>query len=160
VVAGCAAAPALNAWYDGRAMARTLHERIDLGLAVDTAEGLFVPVLRDVARRDDADLRAALERLKADVRARVVPLAELRGQTITLSNFGMLGGRYAALAIVPPQVAILGAGRIAPAVVAHAGAAAVRRTLPLSLTFDHRCVTGGEAMRFIGAAIAALERPN
>jgi pyruvate dehydrogenase E2 component (dihydrolipoamide acetyltransferase) len=160
VVAGCAAAPALNAWYDGRAMARTLHERIDLGLAVDTPEGLFVPVLRDVGRRDDADLRAGLERLKADVRARVVPLAELRGQTITLSNFGMLGGRHAALAIVPPQVAILGAGRIAPAAVARGAAAVVRRLLPLSLTFDHRCVTGGEAMRFLGAAIAALERAN
>ncbi len=160
VVAGCAAAPALNAWYDSRAMARTLHERIDLGLAVDTAEGLFVPVLRDVARRDDADLRAALERLKADVRARAVPLAELRGQTITLSNFGMLGGRHAALAVLLPQVAILGAGRIAPAAVARAGVVVVRRMLPLSLTFDHRCVTGGETMRFLGAAIAALERAN
>jgi pyruvate dehydrogenase E2 component (dihydrolipoamide acetyltransferase) len=160
VAAGCAAASSLNAWYDGRAMARTLHQRIDLGLAVDTPEGLFVPVLRDIGRRGDADLRAGLERLKADVRARSVPLAELRGQTITLSNFGMLGGRYAALAIVPPQVAILGAGRIAPSAVAREGRAAVRRLLPLSLTFDHRCVTGGEAMRFLAAAIAALERAN
>jgi pyruvate dehydrogenase E2 component (dihydrolipoamide acetyltransferase) len=159
VAAGCRAAPALNAWYDGTQMERRLHTRVDLGIAVDTADGLIVPVLRDVGRRNAADLRRGLDALTADVRSRKVPLAELRGQTITLSNFGTLAGRYAALAIVPPQVAILGAGRARPAVRPVGGQAAVRRVLPLSLTFDHRVVAGGEAARFLQAAIADLEQP-
>ena len=160
MVAGCAAAPALNAWYDSQAMERRLHSRIDLGIAVDTPDGLFVPVMRDVAGRDAADLRRGLQRLADDVRGRRIPLAELRGQTITLSNFGRLGGRYAALAIVPPQVAILGAGRARPRVAAVDGKPAVRWLLPLSLTFDHRAATGGEAARFLAAAIADLEKPE
>src|ERR1700686_1957877 len=81
-----------------------------------------------------------------------------RGATIPLSNFGMIGGRFASLVVVPPQVAIVGAGRIAPQVVAHQGQASVRRVLPLSLTFDHRVVTGGEAARFIVALKSDLER--
>ena len=72
----------------------------------------------------------------------------------------MLGGRYAALAIVPPQFAILGAGRAAPRVVAVDGKPAVRRLLPLSLTFDHRVATGGEAARFLAASVADLEKPE
>ena len=137
-----------------------MHDRVDLGIATDTADGLFVPVLRDVGNRDTADLRAGLDRMKADIEARRVPPEELRGATITLSNFGMLGGRFAALVVVPPQVAILGAGRIAPAVVAVDGAPAVRRILPLSLTFDHRAVTGAEAARFLAAAAADLTKPG
>ncbi len=158
VVAGCRTAPALNAWYDGEKMERRLHTRIDLGIAVDTDDGLFVPVMRDVGRRDAADLRRGLDAMKADVRARTVPLKELRGQTITLSNFGMFAGRYASLVLVPPQVAIVGAGRIAPRVVPIDGRPVARRVLPLSLTFDHRAVTGGEAARFLAAMIADLEQ--
>jgi 2-oxoisovalerate dehydrogenase E2 component (dihydrolipoyl transacylase) len=160
VVAGCTAVPDLNAWYDGRTMERRLIKQIDLGLAVDTGDGLFVPVLRNVGGRDAADLRRGIEAMKRDLRARSVPVAELRGQTITLSNFGMFGGQFAALVIVPPQVAILGAGRIAPRAVVADGKLVVHRLLPLSLTFDHRAVTGGEAARFLRAAIEELERPE
>lgn len=159
VVAGCMAEPALNAWYFGRDQGRRLHEHVDLGIAMDTEDGLFVPVLRDVNARDPADLRRGLEAMKADVRRRSVPLEELRGQTITLSNFGMFGGRHAALVVLPPQVAILGAGRVEDQVIAVDGKAAVRPVLPLSLTFDHRAVMGGEASRFLAAVIADLEAP-
>ena len=158
IVAGCAASPGLNAWYDGRAMERRLLKQIDLGLAVDTEDGLFVPVLRNIAARDAADLRRGIEAMKKDLRARAVPVAELRGQTITLSNFGMFAGHFAALVIVPPQVAILGAGRIAERAVVADGKLVAHRILPLSLTFDHRAVTGGEAARFLKAAIDALQR--
>lgn len=157
IVAGCTASPGLNAWYDGRNMERRLLKQIDLGLAVDTEDGLFVPVLRNIAARDAADLRRGIEAMKKDLRARAVPVAELRGQTITLSNFGMFAGRFAALVIVPPQVAIVGAGRIAPRAVVADGKLAAHRILPLSLTFDHRAVTGGEAARFLKAAIEELE---
>ena len=126
---------------------------------MDTEDGLFVPVLNDVANRDPSELRRGLERMKADVSARSVPLEELRGQTITLSNFGMFGGRHASLVVLPPQVAILGAGRVEEQVVARDGKPAVRRILPLSLTFDHRPVMGGEAARFLSAVVDDLEKP-
>lgn len=150
--------PKLNAWYDGRAQTLKRCAAVDIGIAVDTDAGLIVPVLADAARRTPAELAAELKRLKDGARQRSLKPAELRGATVTLSNFGMLGGRYAQLVVVPPQVAIVGAGRIAERVVAAQGKPAIRRLLPLSLTFDHRAVTGGEAMRFLAAAIADLRR--
>jgi pyruvate dehydrogenase E2 component (dihydrolipoamide acetyltransferase) len=82
----------------------------------------------------------------------------LRGATITLSNFGAIGGRYASPMVVPPQVAILGAGRIERrAVVSKEGEIVAHRVLPLSLTFDHRAATGGEAARFLNAVKADLQ---
>jgi len=86
-----------------------------------------------------------------------VPPEELRGHTITLSNYGTIVGRYACPVVVPPTVAIVGAGRIRDEVVAVDGAPAVRKILPLSLTFDHRAVSGGEAGRFMAAMIKDLE---
>lgn len=160
VVGGCRAEPALNAWYFGVDQGRQLHNHVDLGIAMDTEEGLFVPVLRNVGERDASDLRRGLEAMKTDVVNRSVPLEELRGQTITLSNFGMFGGRHAALVVLPPQVAILGAGRIQDRVMAIDGEPLVRPVLPLSLTFDHRAVMGGEATRFLAAVIANLQRPE
>ncbi|MFP3891392.1 dihydrolipoamide acetyltransferase family protein [uncultured Ralstonia sp.] len=157
LVAGCRAEPGLNAWFDGHAGRRHVLEKIDLGIAVDLQDGLFVPVLRNVAHRDAADLRAGLDRMRADIKARKIPPEEMRGNTITLSNFGMIAGKYAAPIVVPPTVAILGAGRIHEQVVAADGKPAVHRVLPLSLTFDHRVVTGGEAARFLAAVIGDLE---
>jgi len=154
VVAGCRAEPSLNAWYDSHAIGRRVLEKIHLGIAVDTEEGLFVPVLHDVGNRSIDDLREGFERLKADVRARSIPPEEMRGFTITLTNFGSIFGRYASPVIQPPTVAIVGAGSIREQVVAHEGAPAVHRMLPLSLTFDHRAVTGGEAARFLAAMAA------
>ena len=157
VVAGCAAAPALNAWFSGEERSRRVCTTIDLGIAVDIEDGLFVPVLRNVGRRTAEDLRNGLERLTRDVRERTIPPAELRGQTITLSNFGTVGGRHAQLVVVPPQVAIVGVGRLTRQVVAAGDAPAIHRQIPLSLTFDHRAVTGAEAARFLQAAMADLE---
>ena len=160
LAAGCRAEPALNAWFNGSTLTRRVHPHIDLGIAVDLPEGLFVPVLRDVANRAAADLRRGLDRMRADVAARKIPPEEMRGNTITLSNFGMIAGKYAAPVVLPPTVAILGAGRIRPEVVACGGVPVVHRLLPLSLTFDHRIVTGGEAGRFLAAVIADLARPE
>jgi 2-oxoisovalerate dehydrogenase E2 component (dihydrolipoyl transacylase) len=157
IAVSCKAEPALNAWYNSSTGERRLMARVDLGIAVDTEGGLIVPVLRNVAERSVSDLRTGLDRLRADAIARAIPPEELRGATITLSNFGMIGGRFANLIIVPPQAAIIGAGRISPRAVAYRGQAAVRRMLPLSLTFDHRVVTGGEAARFLVALKSDLE---
>ncbi len=160
IVAGCRAEPALNGWYDGENMSRRLFERIDLAMAVDTPDGLIVPVLRDVGSKDAADLREDLDRIKVATRNRTVAPADMKNPTITLSNFGMLAGRYASPVIVPPMIAILGTGGTRHDVVPVMGGIEVHRRIPLSLTFDHRCVTGGEACRFLAAAISDLQRAN
>lgn len=156
----CKAEPSLNARYLSETGMRHLIGRIDLGIAVDTEDGLLVPVMRNVTERDARDLRAGLNRLRKDAAARVIPPEELKGATITLSNFGMFGGRFAHLVIVPPQVAIVGAGRAAERVVAYHGAPVVRRMLPISLIFDHRVVSGGEGTRFLATLKADLEKPS
>ena len=158
IAAACAAEPSLNVWYNADAGERRVIKRIDLGIAVDTEGGLIVPVLRNVGERDARDLRAGLDRMRTDAAARSIPPEELRGATITLSNFGMIGGRFANLVVVPPQAAIVGAGRIDQRVMVHNGQPAARRVLPLSLTFDHRVVTGGEAARFLVVLKSDLER--
>lgn len=153
------AEPSLNAWYNSGAGERRLLRRVDVGIAIDLEGGLIVPVLRNVGERDSADLRVGLDRMRADAAARSIPPEELRGATITLSNFGMIGGRFAHLVVVPPQVAIIGAGRAEQRVVADRGQPTIRLMLPLSLTFDHRAVTGGEAARFLVALKSALAVP-
>ncbi|WP_330083324.1 dihydrolipoamide acetyltransferase family protein [Methylocystis iwaonis] len=160
LVKGCEAEPGLNCWFESATLSRRILRKIDLGIAVDMPDGLFVPVLRDVGNRDPADLRRGLDRMRADVRERRIPPEELRGATITLSNFGTIAGRYAAPIVLPPTVAILGAGRIRAEVKARDGAPAVSHVLPLSLTFDHRVVSGGEAGRFLAAAISDLALPS
>lgn len=160
IVAGCRAEPALNAWYDNDSVGRRLLEKIDLGIAVDTEEGLFVPVLHDVGNRPADDLHEGFERLKADVKARTIPPEEMRGYSFTLSNFGSIFGRYANPLVQPPTVGILGAGAVRAEVRAYEGAAVIRRVMPLSLTFDHRAVTGGEAARFLRAVVEDIGKPD
>lgn len=160
VARACEDEPALNAAYLGRDRGRLLHDHVDVGVAVDTEDGLFVPVLRDVARRTPDDLRRGLRAMRADIEARTVAPEHLRGATISLSNFGVFGGLHAALVVLPPQVAIVGAGRARDVVAAVDGEVAVRRHLPLSLTFDHRVVMGGEAARFLAALKGDLEEPT
>ncbi len=160
LVAACRAEPSLNAWYDSQAVGRRLLKNVDLGVAVDTPDGLLVPVLRNVEQRAPGDLKTALAKLIQDTRNRKVPPEDLRANTITLSNYGSIAGRYASPIVMPPTVAIVGAGRISKEVVAVDGKPAVHRMLPLSLTFDHRAVTGGEAGRFLAAMMADLQRPD
>jgi pyruvate dehydrogenase E2 component (dihydrolipoamide acetyltransferase) len=159
ISAGCRAEPGLNAWFDGANQGRRLFQPIHVGIAVDTPDGLLVPVIRDVANRDAAQLRAEVNRLKSGARDRSLPPADLKDFTIMLSNFGVMAGRYATPVVVPPAVAILGSGRIARDVVATERGIEAHRRIPLSLTFDHRCVTGGEAVRFLAAVIADLQLP-
>jgi 2-oxoacid dehydrogenase/acyltransferase catalytic subunit len=103
IAASCKAEPSLNAWYDSEVGRRRLLTRVDVGLSIDLEGVLIVPVLRNVRERDSADLPARLERMRADAAACSIPPEELRGATITLSNFGMIGGRFASLIVVPPQ---------------------------------------------------------
>ena len=160
LVAGCKAEPGFNAWYDGEEAKRIVHEHVDLAMAVDTPDGLIVPVLRDVGNKDLGQLRQDLNWMKEATRSRTVSPADMKDPTITLSNFGMMAGRYATPVVVPPQVAILGTGGIRHDVVPVLGGIETHKRIPLSLTFDHRCLTGGEACRFLAAVIEDLARPN
>lgn len=157
LVEGCKAEPALNAWFDGHSMGRRVLEQVDVAVAMDTVDGLFTPVVRNVGTLGDSSIAAAMETLKAAVGRRTITAREMSGYSITLSNFGMIGGRYAVPVVLPPTVAILAAGRIESQPVVVSGAVFARRLLPLSLSFDHRAVTGGEAARFLAAAISELE---
>jgi len=160
IVAACKAVPALNAWFDGKNLTRTLHPHVDIGIAVDTEDGLFVPALRNADVLDGAGIRAGIKRLRTQVEDRTIPSSELSGYTISLSNFGMFAGRYATPVVVPPCVAIIGAGKLSHDVVAVMGGIEVHRRMPISLTFDHRAATGGEAARFLKALLDDLSLPN
>ena len=159
IVVACKAVPALNAWFDGANLTRTLHPHVDIGIAVDTDDGLFVPALRNADMLDANGVRAAIKRLRTQVEDRSIPSGELSGYTISLSNFGMFAGRYATPVVVPPCVAIIGAGKLSHDVVAVMGGIEVHRRMPISLTFDHRACTGGEAARFLAALLDDLAQP-
>ncbi|HVL01236.1 MAG TPA: dihydrolipoamide acetyltransferase family protein [Dongiaceae bacterium] len=154
----CLAEPQLNSWYDSQGDSLRVIEKVDLGIAVDTPDGLFVPVLRNITNRTAEDLREGLEHLRADVRSRTIPPQEMIGATLTLSNYGTIAGRYGNPVVVPPTVAILGAGKVYQTVVAVGDGFAAHRMLPLSLSFDHRVVTGGEAARFLRAMMDDLQK--
>ncbi len=160
IVTACKTVPALNAWFDGDNLTRTLHPQVDIGIAVDTDDGLFVPALRNADMLDGAGIRTAIQRLRTQVEDRSIPASELSGYTISLSNFGMFAGRYATPVVVPPCVAIVGAGKLSHDVVAVIGGIEVHRRMPISLTFDHRACTGGEAARFLKALLDDLGLPQ
>ena len=109
---------------------------------------------------DPARIETGINRLRTQVEARTIPASALSGYTISLSNFGMFAGRYATPVVVPPCVAIVGAGKLCHDVVAVIGGIEVHRRMPISLTFDHRACTGGEAARFLKALLDDLGLPQ
>lgn len=160
IAAGCVAEPGLNGFYDPETMTRQTESRVDIAMAVDTEDGLIVPVIRNVESMHLGDIREAVEELKQATRKRTVAPQDMVNYTFTLSNFGTMAGRYATPLMVPPTVGILGTGRLQHDVVAVMGGIEVHRRIPLSLSFDHRCITGGEAARFLAAVIQNLEMPE
>ncbi|OGG45808.1 hypothetical protein A2673_03985 [Candidatus Kaiserbacteria bacterium RIFCSPHIGHO2_01_FULL_50_13] len=157
LVAACREAPALNAWYDSKRGVRMLHPHVNLGVAVDTEKGdLVVPVLECADTLSEEELPKVLDALIKDARAgKVSPLIK---PTITLSNVGTVGEDEGGSAIiVPPQVAIVVASRIVEEACVLDGHVKPCKVLPLSLTFDHRVVTGAEALKFLTAMVGALE---
>ncbi|MFT5221127.1 MAG: 2-oxoisovalerate dehydrogenase E2 component (dihydrolipoyl transacylase) [Gammaproteobacteria bacterium] len=158
LIAGCKAEPSLNAWYDSHANGRRVLQRIHLGLAVDAPQGLFVAVMTDIQNDNETALKRRLSEMKVKISERQLKPADLRGYSIILSNYGAIAGRYASPVVLPPTVAILGAGKSRDEVVVRNGDMVIRHMLPLALTFDHRAVTGGEAARFLKAVIIDLEQ--
>jgi pyruvate dehydrogenase E2 component (dihydrolipoamide acetyltransferase) len=136
-----------------------LAARIDIGIAVDTAAGLLVPVLRDVPA---LGLRALAEHSRALIeRARrgALTASELRGGRFTITNLGAFGIDAFTPIINPPECAILGVGRIDRRAVPDGDRIIARDTLTLSLTFDHRIADGAPAARFLQALVRCIENP-
>ncbi len=152
--------PILNAELDEEAGQIRLHRSVHLGIALDSPEGLLVPVVRDVQDKSIAQLAGELQQLTERGRRRALTPAELTGSTFTLTNFGAFGTRFATPVLNHPNVGILGFGALAERPWVVAGAVQIRPVLPLSLTFDHRVLDGAEASRFLSGLVALFETPT
>ena len=150
--------PAMNAWLNAKEGTLRRHSAVHVGVAIDSNEGLFVASLKHCDSRDGQQLRGELNRLRDGVRNRSLPPEDLAGYTLMFSNFGVFAGKYATPVVVPPCVCIVGTGRLYHAVVPVLGGMETHRMMPISLTFDHRAATGGEAARFLKAMIDDLQR--
>ena len=159
VVAALRQHPRLNASLDEAQNRLVLKRYYHLGIATDTAEGLIVPVVKDVDQKNLVTLATDLARLTDLARTRRIPLTDLRGGTFTISNYGAIGGIFATPMLHLPEVAILGVGKLLQKPVVHGGEVVIRTILPLSLTFDHRALDGAEAQRFLNELIAYLANP-
>jgi pyruvate dehydrogenase E2 component (dihydrolipoyllysine-residue acetyltransferase) len=156
VVSGLKAFPELNATLAGNEI--VYWERYDIGLAVQTDEGLVVPVIRAADEKSLDELAAEAERLAAGARSGSLAPEELRGSTFTVTSPGRLGGLFATPLVNHPEVAILGLHRIAPRPAVVEGEIVVRQIGWLSCTFDHRVVDGARATEFLLAVIGSLQR--
>ncbi|HSE80758.1 MAG TPA: dihydrolipoamide acetyltransferase family protein [Gaiellaceae bacterium] len=155
VVAGLREFPELNATLDGEEI--VFWERYDLGIAVQTEEGLVVPVLRGADEKSLDELEAEAQRLADGARAGTLRPEELKGSTFTVTSAGKLGGLFATPLVNHPEVGILGLHRIAPRPAVVEGQIVVREVGWLACTFDHRVVDGARASAFLLAVIGRLE---
>jgi pyruvate dehydrogenase E2 component (dihydrolipoamide acetyltransferase) len=160
VIAGLGEHPYLNASLDDENEEIILKKYFNIGLATDTPEGLMVPVVKNATDKSIFQLAQELTQLVEKARNRTIDLADLKGGTFTISNYGALGGIYATPIINYPEVAILGVGKIKDTPVVRNGKVVVRKILSLALSFDHRVVDGAEAARFLNTVIARLEDPD
>ena len=149
--------PIFNSSLDEAANEIVLKEYFHIGIAVDTEQGLIVPVIRDVDKMSLLELAKELEVLAQKARDRKVTAEELKGGTFTISNQGAIGGAHFTPIVNRPQVAILGLGRGALKPVVRDGKVVVRLMTPLGLSYDHRVIDGGAAARFIVDLVGALE---
>jgi pyruvate/2-oxoglutarate dehydrogenase complex dihydrolipoamide acyltransferase (E2) component len=145
----------LNARLEGEEI--VYLERYDLGVAVQTEQGLVVPVVRDCGTRSVDELRAEVDRLAESARAGTLNPAELRGSTFTVTSAGKLAGLLQTPIVNYPEVAILSIGRIAERPVVRDGNVVVAQIGYISVTFDHRLVDGARAAEFGLAVIRRLE---
>lgn len=158
IIAACRHEPALNAHFHPKQPSIERKTDINLGLAVDMPHGLYVPVIKQAEAYSDIQLRNIIEQYKQQAENKSLPAEKLKDASIVLSNFGAIAGRYANPIITPPMVAIVGIGKIYYAALPddHTDELSLHRMLPISLTIDHRAITGGEAARFLGAMLQAL----
>jgi pyruvate dehydrogenase E2 component (dihydrolipoamide acetyltransferase) len=159
-IAALKAHPYLNASLDEQAEQIVLKKYFNIGIAVDTSDGLIVFVIKEADRKNILDLAREAAALADKARQRKIDLPELRGSTFTITNYGVVGASYGTPIINHPEVAILGLGKIEDRAVVRDGQIVVRKIMPLSLAFDHRVIDGVEAGRFLGVVIEHLEKPE
>ena len=160
VIAGLTEHPYLNATLDDESEEIILKKYFNIGLATDTPEGLMVPVVKLAKEKSVFELAQESAQLADKARNRTIDLADLKGGTFTITNYGAVRGIYGTPIINHPEVAILGIGRIQDRPVVRDEKVVIRKILPLSLSFDHRVVDGAEAARFLQTVIARLEDPD
>jgi pyruvate dehydrogenase E2 component (dihydrolipoamide acetyltransferase) len=146
-----------NSSLDETANEIIIKEYFHLGIAVDTDQGLMVPVIRDADKKSVLDLAKELESLATKARDRKISVEEMKGGTFTISNQGAIGGAHFTPIVNKPEVAILGLGRGAMKPVARDGKVEIRMMTPLALSYDHRVVDGASAARFTVDLVKALE---
>jgi pyruvate dehydrogenase E2 component (dihydrolipoamide acetyltransferase) len=149
--------PLFNSSLDEATNEIVLKEYYHIGIAVDTEQGLIVPVIRDVDKKSILDLAKELEQVAAKARERKISAEELKGGTFTISNQGAIGGAHFTPIVNTPEVAILGLGRGAMKPVVRDEKVVIRMMTPLGLSYDHRVIDGGEAARFTVDLVAALQ---
>ncbi|MBI2180022.1 MAG: 2-oxo acid dehydrogenase subunit E2 [Deltaproteobacteria bacterium] len=152
--------PYFNATLDEETQEIILKKYYNLGIAVDTSDGLIVFVIKEADRKSILDLARETAALAEKARLRKIDLPELRGSTFTITNYGVVGASYGTPIINHPEVAILGLGKIEDRAVVRGGQIVVRKIMPLSLAFDHRVIDGVEAGRFLGVVIQHLVDPG
>jgi pyruvate dehydrogenase E2 component (dihydrolipoamide acetyltransferase) len=149
--------PVFNTSLDEGAGDVIYKEYCHIGLAVDTEQGLIVPVLRNVDKKDMLTLCKEMNEMAAKTRARKISLEEMQGGTFTISNQGGIGGGHFTPIINRPETAILGLGRGAMKAVVREGKIEARLMLPLALSYDHRVIDGGAAVRFMLDVVKGFE---
>jgi pyruvate dehydrogenase E2 component (dihydrolipoamide acetyltransferase) len=149
--------PMFNSSLDVVANEIVLKEYVHLGIAVDTEQGLMVPVIRDVDKKSLLDLAKEVESLAAKARDRKISADEMKGGTFTISNQGAIGGAHFTPVINLPEVAILGLGRGAMKPVVRDGKVEIRMMTPMAVSYDHRVIDGGSAARFTVDLVKAFE---
>jgi pyruvate dehydrogenase E2 component (dihydrolipoamide acetyltransferase) len=149
--------PIFNSSLDEPANEIVIKEYFHIGIAVDTEQGLIVPVVRNADKKSMLELAKELEQLAQKARDRKVTAEEMKGGTFTISNQGAIGGAHFTPIINKPEVAVLGLGRGAMKPVARDGKVEVRMMTPLALSYDHRVIDGGNAARFIVDLVGALQ---
>jgi pyruvate dehydrogenase E2 component (dihydrolipoamide acetyltransferase) len=160
VVAALEEHPYLNSSFDGEQEEIILKKYYNIGIAVDTKDGLMVPVVKNVKGKNIFHLAEELADLSEKARSRTIDLADLKGGTFTITNYGAFGGTYGFPVIRYPEAAILGMGKFQEKPVVVDGQIKVRKMLPLSLSFDHRIADGAGAIRFLKRVIELLEDPG
>ena len=158
-IAALKAHPYFNATLDEETQEIILKKYYNLGIAVDTSDGLIVFVIKEADRKSLLDLARETAALAEKARLRKIDLPELRGSTFTITNYGVVGASYGTPIINHPEVAILGLGKIEDRAVVRGGQIVIRKIMPLSLAFDHRVIDGVEAGRFLGVVIQHLVDP-
>jgi len=152
--------PYLNASLDSQKNEIVLKRYYNIGIAVDTPEGLMVPVIKNADQKSIMELAGVTEKLSGEARTRKIKLSDLKGNTFTITNIGSIGGIFSTPIINLPDVAILGVHRIRDLPRVVDGEIKIRKILPLVLSFDHRALDGAQAARFMNTLIDHLKDPD